>query len=569
MTKFIKPYISPETTGDFITIAFTLGIVIYCSWELVRLYRRISKLNNELEKFDKDDENTTNQINNLWASYKLSFNSEQKTKEDAVDYFNEQTLILKNSNFRYFLSLPSTFVGLGILGTFVGLVYGISSFDDFNDSQQIKNAIQILIAGMATAFYTSVIGMAASILFNILEKRWFHSSYQRIKIFANNLNIKHKMTSDYFEAYHREFYKKVIYETFSYTNSEGNLIPPSTVFHTIDHELKEQSKALKSFSTDLANGLEAMSAVILDEFDQSFQKAFKETLLPAIQKLDAAVAALQNEKASSNQNLINSTISSLKEVMQKMMEDFKEHLSGSAKQELESLLKVISASSHSLNEFPDFISSVKTSLEETSQTLKDIIQESHKTHREGIEDSKKERMALTESSEIAMKNASNMIASASGFVEKFTKQAEVLSHSLQQYNHLITSLNDTSKNIVEATEQLHFSAKALDDNSKRNIESNKMLSENFEKQLNEITQLNRHHLESYNKIKGSLSEVFEGIDQGLKDYRANTHESLNVYLSEFSDKLSKASSALSGSITELNDGLDGLNEFLGKIQKPQ
>ncbi len=53
---------------------------------------------------------------------------------------------------------------LGILGTFIGIVVGLL---DFN-AEDIDGSIALLLAGLKTAFITSLVGMSASIIFKVL-----------------------------------------------------------------------------------------------------------------------------------------------------------------------------------------------------------------------------------------------------------------------------------------------------------------------------------------------------------------------------------------------------------------
>ena len=64
------------------------------------------------------------------------------------------------------VQLTGSMTGVGILGTFMGIVLGLMDFDTF----QIQASIPMLLAGMKTAFVTSVVGLAASILTEIIEK---------------------------------------------------------------------------------------------------------------------------------------------------------------------------------------------------------------------------------------------------------------------------------------------------------------------------------------------------------------------------------------------------------------
>jgi len=66
---------------------------------------------------------------------------------------------------------PNLLTSLGILGTFVGIVVGLSGFDP-ND---IDHSIPVLLEGLKTAFITSLAGMGSSILFKVFSTTQFAS----------------------------------------------------------------------------------------------------------------------------------------------------------------------------------------------------------------------------------------------------------------------------------------------------------------------------------------------------------------------------------------------------------
>ena len=89
----------------------------------------------------------------------------------ASDYFTVSSLS-KDVNVSFWQNLGSIFTGLGILGTFIGLTYGLSSPElASNDVDTLKIGIRQLLGGVGTAFVTSLCGVAAAIVFNI-----FHNS---------------------------------------------------------------------------------------------------------------------------------------------------------------------------------------------------------------------------------------------------------------------------------------------------------------------------------------------------------------------------------------------------------
>src|SRR5690625_5076949 len=98
------------------------------------------------------------------------------TNEESILYFNKKLLLQSKLGFRGIQAIPSTLVGLGILGTFFGLTYGISDFNTTN-VDEVKKGIEVLLSGMGTAFVTSIYGMSTSLIFTIIEQ-WRMDSLQ-------------------------------------------------------------------------------------------------------------------------------------------------------------------------------------------------------------------------------------------------------------------------------------------------------------------------------------------------------------------------------------------------------
>lgn len=78
--------------------------------------------------------------------------------------------------------IPGTLTGLGILGTFIGLIVGIRSLQ-FETMPAALDSIQRLLSGVTTAFYTSIAGVILSILFNILYKSLWNVLMRELGIF--------------------------------------------------------------------------------------------------------------------------------------------------------------------------------------------------------------------------------------------------------------------------------------------------------------------------------------------------------------------------------------------------
>lgn len=83
---------------------------------------------------------------------------------DIEDALNEDVLDLLTWHGVVRL-VPGTLTGLGILGTFTGLLIGIRDIG-FGNVGEAMSSVESLLAGINTAFYTSIAGVILSVLFN-------------------------------------------------------------------------------------------------------------------------------------------------------------------------------------------------------------------------------------------------------------------------------------------------------------------------------------------------------------------------------------------------------------------
>ena len=88
---------------------------------------------------------------------------------DIEDYINEDSVIDKPGHSQLAELIPSLLTSLGILGTFIGLMEGLTSVN-FSDAQGTMDSIPLLLTGMRFAFATSIAGITCSLLFNMFYR---------------------------------------------------------------------------------------------------------------------------------------------------------------------------------------------------------------------------------------------------------------------------------------------------------------------------------------------------------------------------------------------------------------
>ncbi len=104
---------------------------------------------------------------------------------NVEDYINDDTVTHGPGNAQLAELIPTLLTSLGILGTFMGMVQGLSGLD-ISNTGNMMNGIRQLLEGMGYAFGTSVAGVSCSLVFNMLNRIAQGSSYRSVDEFVES-----------------------------------------------------------------------------------------------------------------------------------------------------------------------------------------------------------------------------------------------------------------------------------------------------------------------------------------------------------------------------------------------
>ena len=125
------------------------------------------------------------ELDQLFHEYKKK--AEQERKSGMIvggidETFNEEELSLRSWQ-GVVVQIPGTLTGLGLLGTFIGLIAGMGSVEVSSVDAALAS-IQMLIHGIKLAFYTSISGVILSIVFNIMYKMIWNIMVRDLGVFT-------------------------------------------------------------------------------------------------------------------------------------------------------------------------------------------------------------------------------------------------------------------------------------------------------------------------------------------------------------------------------------------------
>jgi hypothetical protein len=88
----------------------------------------------------------------------------------AEVFFNVETLIAVELKTEYFKHQPGILTGVGIIGTFAGLLRGLSTFSVSSDPETVRVSLDTLIHGVVEAFAVSASAITLAMITTFLEK---------------------------------------------------------------------------------------------------------------------------------------------------------------------------------------------------------------------------------------------------------------------------------------------------------------------------------------------------------------------------------------------------------------
>ena len=204
---------------------------------------------------------------------------------------------------------PDIFTSLGILGTFVGLVWGLKNFEP-TDYEAMTSSVAALVDGIKVAFLTSIYGIGLSIVYTFGMKSEYSSLSENMQLFlerfhalvlptaeneSRNILVASQKTqtqamekmAEQFSVQMADSFEKVITPTFQKMNDSLDVLTASVtrcqqdaIREILDTFVSEMHDSFKLQFTDFNEALEAMKKAQKDntEYTTELYKTMSQQL---------------------------------------------------------------------------------------------------------------------------------------------------------------------------------------------------------------------------------------------------------------------------------------------------
>ncbi len=128
-------------------------------------------------------------MDKIFREYQEKIKAQQSSGQllcDIDDFINDEVLAMSSWQ-TVIQQVPGTLTGLGILGTFIGLIIGIRGIG-FSTINAALSSVQTMLNGIQIAFYTSIAGVILSLMFNILYRIVWNVMLRYMSIFSDTFH---------------------------------------------------------------------------------------------------------------------------------------------------------------------------------------------------------------------------------------------------------------------------------------------------------------------------------------------------------------------------------------------
>lgn len=217
----------------------------------------------------------------------------------ANGFFTDQGLIEAPLRTEFYKHLPGILTGLGIIGTFSGLIVGLQGFKVSDDAGVVRSSLETLIVSVGGAFMVSGIAIALAMAVTTIEKAIINSRYTELERLCSLIDS--------------------LFDTGAGEEYLQRLVEASETSATQAMQMKESLVTdLKQVLSELTQQQIATMTATSQQLGQSISTSLTEGLADPLTRISHAVQQVGNSQGEAVNKLLTDVLGNFTEQMQSM-----------------------------------------------------------------------------------------------------------------------------------------------------------------------------------------------------------------------------------------------------------
>lgn len=432
----------------FLTVFLVPGVL---HWNRLRAIQKV------IQRFDAKNSASEfkkvfardRRLAHLWKEYQDSLHIQREERDGQLTviatratapaelYFNSQFVVDSRLRTEFFKHLPGLFTGIGIIGTFSGLIEGLRQFQVSENAATVRDSLQSLMHLVGEAFLVSAAAIAAAMLVTFIEKLLLASLYRRTEEIAHDIDAS-------FDSGAGEEYLSRLVRASEDSASQSKILKDALV-KELGELLRELTSAQITASKDAQLQLaERLSQTSKEQVDASREdnKALGATIAESIQQ---SLQGPLQDIASTVKSASGDQSATAARMLQDVMASFSQRLNDLFGGQISGLSDLNQQTAKSIQDAVGTLQTLVANIEESSRRSTDTMAE---RMAQAIEKMEARQEAMNAQSAAFIEQIRQLVASSQS--ETNTKLQATLETIGTQVAGMLATLNDSQAAVFES-----------------------------------------------------------------------------------------------------------------------
>lgn len=500
-------------------------------------------------------------LKHAWENYKNSLHDIREEVDGEFQIISSRSTVSSDMFFSqiaiidtplkvdFYKHIPGIITGVGIIATFLGLLFGLLAFDPAGDPAKVQSSLALLLGGVGEAFMASGLAILIAMLITWKEKFWLRECYEKLEQLTTAIDLKFE-PDETSEEYLSQLLKSSQANETNARQLKDSLVNDLKTMMT--NLIDENKKNQLAFTAQLTESYSKTSKDMADQIGQSIS----DNLQAPLEKIASSVQQVSGDQSSAVQELMTDVLTAF---MTKLESTFGSQMTGMS----EMMTQSVSAMKEMQLGFTQLLTDMKVNSESSAKNLE--IQMSKM-----IEDIQLKQNAMSE-------QMNSMVEHLSKGAEKIGEQGQ---HAIDQLNgkvsELIGHMGGTMSSVMaDIAKQRMEQDQVIADNQQKLHEQSSSLINNLGTEIKELIIHSQNAVDAYKeniqKLTYVTTDSITGMNNGAEKMRLASEQfnRAGTTLISVTDKTSQLISEVTAISTHLTSASNNLLSLLGDYKNSQ
>ena len=511
----------------------------------------------------------------LWKEYQDSLHIQREEREGQLVtvavratvpselYFNSQFVVDSRLRTEFFKHLPGLFTGVGIIGTFGGLIEGLRVFQVSENAATVRASLESLMHAVGEAFLISATAIAAAMVVTFVEKLLLASLYRRTEEIAHAIDAR-------FDSGAGEEYLSRLVRASEDSASQSKILKDALV--------KELGELLRELTTSQIASAKESQLHLAERLAQTSKEQVEATRQDN-QALGVTIAeSIQQSLQGPLQDIANTVKSasgdqsaSAARMLQDVMASFSQRLNDLFGGQISGLSDLNQQTAKSIQEAVGTLQTLVSNIEESSRRSTDAMAE---RMAQAIEKMEARQEAMNAQSTVFVEQIRQLVASSQS--ETNTKLQATLETIGTQVAGMLATLSDSQKQVFEGnrsreqsmTDRAKSAVSSMSESVEAAIREMSAASTQMAQNVAVLTQTTSSSVDKMNagaEQLGTASRNFAAAGERVSSVMAQA-ANVTAKLSETSGALTTGASALQELLRDYKTQRDAVGQLVSELR---